>query len=250
MTHVVPASGSEEDYQAYRALDGSLNRWFLDALYRGHYPADVVEDCARLRHLPPGGLASLVHEGDMREIARPIDFVGINYYSRTVVRSEAIPEAMNRPRTVHLAPESEWTAMGWEVYPQGLGQVLARVHLDYAPAALLVTENGASYPDGPDASGRVRDVARQRYLQDHLLAVGRAVDDGVPVRGYFVWSLLDNFEWDRGTSQRFGVVWTDYETQRRVIKDSALWLRGVAAENAVPEAAPAKAPPPAAEAAR
>jgi beta-glucosidase len=239
LTHAVPASSSQEDHEACRAFDGGLNRWFLDALHRGSYPLDVVDDYARLGHLPAAGLASFVLDGDMWEISRPIDFVGVNYYNRTVVRSDAIPEAMNRPRTVHLAPESEWTQMGWEVYPDGLFQILVRVHEDYRPTALLVTENGASYGTGPDASGRIRDVSRQRYLHDHFLAARRAIDRGVPLRGYFVWSLLDNFEWDWGYSQRFGLVWVDYETQRRTLKDSALWFRGVVTDNAVPEADPA-----------
>jgi beta-glucosidase len=233
LTHAVPASSSEEDYDACRALDGGLNRWFLDPLHRGHYPADAVEDYARRGHLP-AGLSSFVREGDMRDIARPIDFVGVNYYNRAVVRSEVIPEASNRPRTVHLAPEREWTDMGWEVYPHGLFQVLMRVHLEYGPAALLVTENGASYGTPPDAAGRVRDAARQRYLHEHLLASRRAIAEGVPLRGYFAWSLLDNFEWDRGYSQRFGLVWVDYPTQRRTLKDSASWFRSVVTENALP----------------
>jgi beta-glucosidase len=235
MTHAVPASESEEDREACRALDGNLNRWYLDALYRGHYPADAVEDAERLGHLPRAGLSSLVRSGDLREIRRPTDFLGINYYARTVVRSEAIPEAMNLPRRVHLAPESAWTDMGWEVYPHGLYQVLARVHLEYGPAAILVTENGASYGQGPDEKGRVRDVARQRYLHEHFVAMHRALSAGVPLRGYFAWSLLDNFEWDRGTGQRFGLVWVDYATQRRTIKDSGHWFRSVAIENAVPD---------------
>jgi beta-glucosidase len=236
LTQAVPASNSEEDHEACRALDGSLNRWFLEPLYRGQYPADVVLDLVRAGELPPDRLRSLVREGDMRTIAQTTDFLGVNYYNRAVVRSQAIPEKKNRPRTVHLAPESEWTDMGWEVYPDGLFQVLVRLHLDYSPPALLVTENGASYGQGPDASGRIRDVLRQRYLHDHLLATRRAIDAGAPVRGYFAWSLMDNFEWDRGYTQRFGLVWVDYETQERTLKDSALWYRSVVTENAMPDA--------------
>jgi beta-glucosidase len=235
MTHAVPASTSDEDLDACRHFDGGLNRWFLDPLYRGHYPADIVEDYARLGYLPGGGLSSFVREGDLREAARYTDFIGINYYSRTVIRSEAVAEEKNRPRTVHAAPKSEWTDMGWEVYPHGLFQVLTRVHLEYNPPALFVTENGASYGQRPDATGRVRDTLRLRYLRDHFLATKQAIDAGAPVRGYFAWSLMDNFEWDRGYSQRFGLVWVDYTTQQRILKDSALWYRRVAGDNAVPD---------------
>ena len=125
--------------------------------------------------------------------------------------------------------------MGWEEYPEGLSQVLNRVHLVYGPQRIYITENGASYGTAPSADGRVHDERRQRFLRDHLLAARRAIDAGVPLHGFFVWSLLDNFEWDRGYSQRFGIVWVDYETQARIPKDSALWYKRVIAENAVDE---------------
>ena len=113
--------------------------------------------------------------------------------------------------------------MGWEVYPPGLYDILTRVHRDYQPAKIYITENGASYSDGPDDSGRVRDERRTAYLQEHLAHARRAVQAGVPLAGYFVWSLLDNFEWAKGYAQRFGVVWVDYATQQRIPKDSARW---------------------------
>jgi beta-glucosidase len=124
--------------------------------------------------------------------------------------------------------------MGWEVYPQGLFEVLARLHLEYNVPKLYVTENGASYADAPRAPRRVPDQKRVRYLRDHFLEVRRAIDAGAPVRGYFLWTLLDNFEWDRGYTQRFGITWTDYETQERIPKDSALWYSRVVTENAIP----------------
>ena len=231
MTHAVPASTSAEDLDACRHFDGGLNRWFLDPLYRGAYPADIVEDYLRLGHMPGGDLASFVREGDMRDIGRYTDFLGINYYSRAVIRSDAIPEERNRRRHVHVAPQSEWTDMGWEVYPHGLFQVLMRVQLEYSPPALYVTENGASYGQGPDASGRIHDSKRLGYFRDHFLATKAAIDAGASVRGYFAWSFMDNFEWDRGYSQRFGLVWVDYETQKRTLKDSAIWFRRVVSEN-------------------
>lgn len=123
--------------------------------------------------------------------------------------------------------------MGWEVHPDGLFQILARLRAEYEVPKLFITENGASYSDGPGVEGHVADTRRQRYVQDHLLAAHRAIEFGVPLAGYFVWSLLDNFEWERGYTQRFGVTWVDYVTQRRVPKDSALWYRDVIEENAV-----------------
>ena len=171
--------------------------------------------------------------GDLDAIATPCDFLGINYYMRTVVRSDRIPEAENAPRTVHLAPKSEWTEMGWEVWPKGLSDILVRVHKDYAPSRIFVTENGASYSTPPAADGRVPDVDRVRYLQGHLAAVHRALELGVPLEGYFVWSLLDNFEWERGYTQRFGITWVDYATRQRIAKDSALWYSRVIVDGAV-----------------
>jgi len=189
-----PASPSPQDADASRRRDGELNRWFLDAIYRGQYPADIVADAIRAGVLPPQGLP-FVEDGDLRIIRERLDFLGMNYYFRIVTRSADISEQDNHPRTVHLAPASEWTEMGWEVYPDGLFETLVRTYLDYRPHAIYITENGASYSTAPDAHRRVADGARIRYLQGHLVAAGRAIEVGVPLQGYFAWSLLDNFEW-------------------------------------------------------
>jgi beta-glucosidase len=234
LTPCVPASPSAADYDACRHFDGHINRWFLDPLYGRHYPADMVADYVSLGYLPKEGF-TVVQPGDLAAIAVPCDFLGINYYNRTVMRSEKVPEEANLPRTVYLAPQSEWTETGWEVYPNGLFEILTRVHHTYGPRKIYVTENGASWSDGPDAQGRVRDERRLRFLHDHLLAARLAIDAGIPLAGYFVWSLMDNFEWSRGYTQRFGVVHVDYETQARILKDSALWYQRVIAENAVPD---------------
>jgi beta-glucosidase len=228
----VPASESPEDRDAARHCDGYFNRWFLDPLYREAYPSDMVADYVDRGHLRSKGL-DFVRPGDMKAIATPTDFLGVNYYNRCVVRSDRIDEAKNLPRTVDLAPRSEWTEMGWEVYPDGLFQILERLRVEYALAKMYVTENGASYSDAPDSSGRVADERRTRFLRDHMIAARRAMDRGATVAGYFVWSLLDNFEWERGYGQRFGIHWVDYATQRRVPKDSALWYRRVIDDNAV-----------------
>ncbi|MEM6930353.1 MAG: family 1 glycosylhydrolase, partial [Myxococcota bacterium] len=129
--------------------------------------------------------------------------------------------------TVHMAPESEWTDMHWEVFPEGLHRVLTRVHREYGPAAMMVTENGIACGPGPDASGQVADVRRVTYLHDHLAACADAMADGVPLEAYFAWSLFDNFEWERGYFPRFGIVWVDYETQDRIPKASAEYYTGV-----------------------
>ena len=223
----MPASKSPEDHAAARFHDGYMNRWYLDPLFRGTYPADMIEEYGRRGHLPRDW-ASLVADGDLRHIAVPTDFLGVNYYNRHIARSDALPEEKNAPRKVFAAPESEWTDIGWEVYPAGMFEVLMRVHLEYRPDKLYVTENGASYSEGPDAKKRVADAQRVEFLRAHLLAARRAIDAGAPLAGYFVWSLLDNFEWDHGYGQRFGICWVDYKTQARIPKDSALWYKMVA----------------------
>jgi beta-glucosidase len=231
-TPSVPASKSPADHDAHRHFDGYFNRWFLDPVFGRHYPADMVADYIEAGHLPKEGL-HFVQPGDLKVIAAPCDFLGVNYYTRAVTRSDKIPETENLPVSVTVAPKSEWTEMGWEVYPDGLFEVLTRIYLDYGPIKLYVTENGASYGTGPDAGGRVPDEARVRFLRDHFRAARRAIDAGAPLAGYFVWSLLDNFEWDRGYTQRFGVVHVDYATQRRTPKDSALWYKKVIADGAI-----------------
>lgn len=231
-TPATPASSSEEALTACRFFDGYFNRWFVDPLYRVAYPEDMVAAYSAQGHLPPAGMP-FVQTGDMEAIAEPTDFLGVNYYSRAVLGS--IPDETTTTATGLLpgGEDVERTEMGWEVYPQGLYDLLVRLHTDYSPAKLYITENGASYSDGPGEDGRVRDERRLRYLRDHFAASRRAIDEGVPLEGFFVWSLMDNFEWGKGYTQRFGIVWVDYETQQRVPKDSALWYRQVIADNAV-----------------
>jgi beta-glucosidase len=233
LSPVIPASPSREDAEACRYHDGWMNRWFLEPIFRASYPADMVRDYTELGHLTPESLAALVKPDDLRQIAAPTDFLGVNYYNRAVTRSDKIGEADNLPRTIPPPLRSECTDVGWEVYPDGMFQVLMRVTLEYRPSKILITENGAAYSDGPDATGRVPDEKRVRYFRDHLRAAQHAIEAGAPVTGYFAWSLLDNYEWEQGYSQRFGITWVDYPTQRRIPKDSAFFYRKVVAENAV-----------------
>ena len=230
LTPAEPASPSEYDRAACVDFDGYFNRWFLDPVFGKGYPQDMVESYKQREGLPPEGLV-FVHDGDMAAIATPIDVLGINYYTREVIRAWAIPESINEPITVSRAPREEWTEMDWEVFPDGLHRLLTRVHRDYAPKRIWITENGCSYSDGPGPDGVVQDDRRIAYLRDPIRAARRAIDDGVPLEAYFVWSLFDNFEWQKGLGQRFGIVWVDYESLERRPKASARFFADVIRTN-------------------
>jgi beta-glucosidase len=217
-----PAGDSNADLEAAEREDGFLNRWFLDALFRGRYPEDMV----RLY----GDAMPEIAPGDMELISQPTDVLGINYYTRSLVAYDPQTLPLQTQRVV--PPGARVTAMGWEVYPEGLYQVLTRVHADYAPRRMLVTENGAAYDDVV-VDGAIDDADRETYLREHLLQAYRAVEEGVPLGGYFVWSLLDNFEWARGYGKRFGVIYVDYATQERIVKRSGRWYAEVTRENRV-----------------
>jgi beta-glucosidase len=176
---------------------------------------------------------TFVQPGDLQAIAITTDFLGLNYYARFIARDNDAPD--NLPQTVFAPPrDSEhYTETGWEIYPDGLFNILAWIYFEYQPPKIYITENGASYSDRPDAEGRVRDTHRLEYLRAHFAAAQRAIQVGVPVEGYFVWSLMDNFEWAEGYTQRFGLIWVDYQTQKRIFKDSARWYQKVIAENIV-----------------
>jgi len=210
-----PASPAPEDVAAMERHDGLRYRWFLDPLYGRGYPAATLAQV--------GAAAPVVLPGDLDDIAVPTDFLGVNYYFPETVAHDP----GHGPLGARVLPaHGEITAMGWPVAPQGLAELLARVDRDYRPGPLYVTENGSCYDDVVTGDGSVRDVARRRYLMRHLAALRQAVDDGVPVKGYFAWSLLDNFEWAEGYLRRFGLVHVDYATQERRLKDSAKWYRG------------------------
>jgi beta-glucosidase len=223
-----PATPSAADHDAARAFDGLFNRWYLEPVFHGRYPVDTMEDrvaCGSVSNVEP----TFILPGDMKAIAAPLDFLGINYYSRAVTRADAA----GHPEQIDVVPASELTEMGWEVYPQGLHDLLRRVTRDYAPAKIYITENGAAFHDEPGAGGRVNDTRRGNYLRDHLAAARAAIADGVPLRGYFLWSLMDNFEWAHGYTKRFGIYHVDYATQVRTPKQSAYWYRNVVHENAI-----------------
>jgi beta-glucosidase len=211
---VHPASESEEDQAAAWLADGRHNRWFLDPVFRGAYPEDLMAEVSAL--LPE------IEADDLRAISAPIDFLGVNYYNRQIVAAN--PET---GRPVHVRPErGSFTDMDWEVYPDAFHELLTRLQRDYAPARIFVTENGAAYDDVRIHDGSILDPERQDYLERHLRACGHAIRDGVPLAGYFYWSLLDNFEWAWGYQKRFGLVYVDYPTQQRIPKSSFDWYRG------------------------
>jgi beta-glucosidase len=208
-TPAVAAEKTHADQQAARILDGLDVRWYMDPLFRGAYPADAIE------HL--GDDAPRVQAGDFAVIRQPLDFLGINLYTRhwTSTRQPPIPAP---------APHG-LNDMGWEIVPEILTQHLVRLTRDYMPPPILITENGMANADSVGADGSIDDTPRVAYLQGHLAAVQKAVEMGADVRGYFYWSLLDNFEWDSGYAKRFGLFRVDYDTQARTPKASAHWYR-------------------------
>jgi len=177
-----------------------------------------------------GPLLPQIQSGDLDTIATPIDFLGVNYYNRIVFRYD--PDIAIIQAVQVNPPESEYSQM-WEIYPPGLYDLLKRIWQDYQPKNMLITENGICVPDGIDFDGRVRDERRIRYLRDHLVQVQRALADGIPVSGYLVWSFLDNFEWIYGYRMRFGLVYVDFETLKRTIKDSGRWYADVINRNGI-----------------
>ncbi len=212
--------GAEE---ANRYYDGTRNRWFFDPVFGKGYPGDIVEEYVSAGRLP-SGLEGIVAPGDMEVIATPIDFLGLNYYT-TVSISEDSPESDQPEGPVGPGAQEGYTEMGWRNDPQGLTDFLTRIDTEYGPGSILVTENGASYSDPPDEDGKIADTRRIEYLDRHIDAVMAARDAGVPVDGYFVWSLMDNLEWVSGFSQRFGLIWVDKDTSQRILKDSYHWYR-------------------------
>jgi beta-glucosidase len=213
LDHPYPTTQEPEDVRAARWVDGLHNRWFLDPLFRGSYPDDMAEAWAE--SMPE------VRDGDLETIAAPIDFLGVNNYTSPLVAAD---EHGGRSRIVRRL-DADRTDMGWEVVPDGLRDLLVRLHNDYQPPAIYVTENGAAFPDVRGHDGTVHDPERQSYLEGYLDAAAGALAEGVPLRGYFAWSLLDNFEWAWGYWKRFGLIYVDYATLDRIPKGSFYWYR-------------------------
>lgn len=207
-TPAFPAEPSEADRRAARIDDGLNVRWYMDPIFRGQYPADVIE------HL--GADAPTIEPQDLALIQQPLDFLGVNFYTRSFISTQS---------PAVLAPGKQgFTDMGWEIYPKALTQHLVRITREYSPPPIYITENGMANADTV-ADGRVPDTPRIAYLSSHLKALASAIELGADVRGYFYWSLLDNFEWNSGYTKRFGLFHVNYATQERLAKDSAHWYR-------------------------
>lgn len=217
------ASARTEDQKAAKRFDGYLNRWFLDPIFRGTYPKDMIDWY--------GDMAPAIQPGDIGSISVETDFLGVNYYTRKVIKADPQGGFL---QAGSIKPEgSEYTETGREIYPEGIYEILKRLHDEYAIPRLYITENGADFIDEISEDGAVRDSRRIKYIHEHLVQAYKAVQDGVNLAGYFVWSLMDNFEWTLGYSKRFGLIYVDYTTGKRIIKESGHWYREVIEKNGV-----------------
>ena len=215
MSSTYPASDSEEDRAAAERQHNFSNEWFLHPMYHGEYPQAYVDQARAVERMD-------IRPGDMDAIRDKLDFIGINLYQRAIVA--AAPQDRNTGARGVPGPGPR-TDFNWEEWPAALYQMIMRVSKDYDRPPIFVTENGCSFADGPGPDGRVHDDRRTQFLQGYIGQVGRAIEEGADVRGYYCWTLIDNFEWAAGTSQRFGIVHVDFDTQKRTIKDSGYWMR-------------------------
>ena len=219
-----PATDDPEDVRVARLADLHMNALFLDPLFGRGYPAELAD------HYAPIYDRGLVREGDLETIAGPLAFLGVNYYRPQLIAADPSRGAhpVEAPGSLGawavIPPGTPVTAMGWPIVPAGMTEILLRLHRDYRPARMYVTENGAAFDDVVGPGGRVDDADRVDYLRGHVEAAREAIDVGVPLAGYFAWSLLDNFEWAQGYSKRFGIVRVDFDTQARTTKASARWF--------------------------
>ncbi len=221
LSSIHPATDTDEDRQAARRYDVISNRLFLDPILRGCLPEELASMLPFVPEVAPE---------DLKIISAPLDFLGVNYYSRSVVRyDQNFPFIQAAP----VQPQGSEYSQMWEIYPQGIYELLVRIWQEYRVKNIYITENGVPVPDGLDFDGRVRDTRRVAYLRDHLIQVQRAIQAGTPVNGYFVWSLMDNFEWALGYQMRFGLVYVDYDNLRRTVKDSGCWYAQVIRQNGV-----------------
>jgi beta-glucosidase len=231
MSPCEPASASPEDNVAAERAHRYRNVWFLEPALKGRYP-DALS-------ISPGFLMGM-KSGDMDQIRVPLDFIGINLYDRTVVSAPSASERLLNPQYWLLpaklgqGQQGPRTAFDWEVWPKALYDMVTRITRDYNRPVIEITENGCSYDDAPGPDGLIHDTRRIDYFRGHLSELSRAIHDGADVRGYHAWSLMDNFEWEEGFSQRFGLAYVDFKTQKRTVKESGKWYARLARENALP----------------
>lgn len=212
-----PASDDPADIAAANNAWNRIETSFIHPLFRACYHPAAWQAA--------GALVPDIRPGDMELISQRLDFLGVNYYSRNLINQDGV---------ISPVPGSEYTAMDWEVCAPSLRRLLNRINSDYALPPIYITENGAAFPDMVDPDGKVHDKRRLKYLRNHFIQTRLAMQDGVDVRGYFVWSLLDNFEWGQGYSKRFGIIFVDYDTLKRTVKESGDWYAGVISNNQVP----------------
>lgn len=217
-----PSSHNEEDAAAAIRRDGFQNRWFLDPVFKGRYPADMINWYSKKVVVP------VITQEDLDIISTPVDFLGINYYMPGYIKAD--PDAWPL-ELKHVFTGKDRTAMGWEIYPEGLYDLLVRLHKDYNGIKIMVTENGAAFNDIVNREGKVEDDNRLDFLYKHFIQAYRAIQDGVNLTGYYVWSFMDNFEWAEGYAKRFGITYVDYKTQKRIIKKSGHWYKEVIKNN-------------------
>lgn len=219
MAEAVPASNSDADKLAAERYAAFRNYWFVNPPLKGRYPEVLASDQV---------LATMdVRPGDMEITKAPLDYLAINYYDRAIVSDNGDHGVMRMAS--HTGEEGPRTEFGWEVWPDGFHDLLIKVNDKYKPKAIEITENGCSYGDVPDDRGRVPDERRTNFFRGYLGALARVRKAGVPIRGYAAWSLMDNFEWGEGYSQRFGFVFVDFRTLKRTVKDSGKWYAQLAA---------------------
>ena len=211
-----PVSGSEEDKKASLVFDGQYNRWFLRPLFKADYPEDMKEVFKKLI-----GDFDFMKDGDMEKISVKNDFLGVNYYSRELIKYS--PDSELEYKKTH--GNFERTEMDWEIVPEALYKLILRLREEYTSIPIYITENGAAFKDKVSKDGKVHDGKRIDYLRNHLKKIAVLNQKGADIKGYFLWSLIDNFEWGHGYSKRFGIIHLDYKTQERILKDSALWYR-------------------------
>ncbi|KQL55229.1 beta-glucosidase [Heyndrickxia shackletonii] len=224
LSPTIPASEAAEDVAAAERSDGFANRWFLDPIFKGRYPEDMVT-----LYKNRFGPLSFMKEGDLDTISAPIDFLGINYYSHNIVENDEKNDILG----AGVISETEnVTDMGWGIHPESLYDLLTRIKSDYTDIPLYITENGAAFPD-VWKDGKIEDHARIKYLHDHFAAAHRFIEEGGNLQGYYVWSLMDNYEWSFGYSKRFGIIYVDYETLERTPKESYKWYQKVIKENGI-----------------
>lgn len=212
-TPAITLGSSDEDQLAVKLADGFDNRWFGDPVFKASYPKDIVE--AFNKEIP-------IQSGDMEIISTPVDFLGLNYYFRQTVAYDANSKPLSYKQVT--APNVERTGMGWEVHAETFTDLLIRINSDYTPKEIFITENGSAWDDEV-VDGEILDTKRVSYLERHLDAMFAAKAKGVPIKGYFAWSLIDNFEWAYGYAKRFGLIYVDYKTQKRIPKSSAYYYK-------------------------